>query len=47
MRGYLGTVSCPKCKTYCVLPAQGPEHLSTNMYVLNNIEMKNMMKNQQ
>ena len=40
-------VTCPKCKAVCLLPINGPEVLSTNGYVLNNIQMKNLMtKNQ-
>ena len=40
-------VTCPKCKVVCVLPGEGPEALFTNVYVLNNIQLKNLLKNQQ
>ena len=42
-----GQVDCPKCKAICILPTQGPEALSTNNYVLNNIKLQNVLKNQQ
>ena len=40
-------VACPKCKAVCILPGEGPEALSTNVYVLNNIQLKNLVTNQQ
>jgi hypothetical protein len=40
-------VTCPKCKAVCLLPRKGPEALATNVYVLNNIQLKNAANNQQ
>ena len=42
-----GQVTCPQCEAVCILPSQGPEALSTNVYVLNNVKMETLMKNQQ
>ena len=39
-------VACPKGKVICVLPREGLEALFTNVYVLNNIQLKNQLKNQ-
>lgn len=42
-----GKVCCPKCNAVSTLPIKGPEVLTTNFYVINNIKMKNLLKNQQ
>ena len=43
----VGQVDCPQCKAICTLPDEGPDALSTINYVLNNIKLQNVLKNQQ
>ena len=46
-------VTCPKCKAICMLPQKagalhsymGPEQFTTNVYALNNIQLKNLLEN--
>ena len=47
MAGRSGTnkIVRPDCRNVSALPPQGPDQLSTNVYVLNNIKLKNQMKN--
>ena len=41
------TIDCPKCNAITIIPAKGPEDLSTNNYALNNIELNNLLMKQQ
>ena len=40
-------LACPKCKQESVLPTQEVENLTTNVYVLNNIQLKRLLENGQ
>ena len=38
-------ITCPKCKAICVLPKRLADQLTTNVYALNNIQLRNLLEN--
>lgn len=39
-------LTCPKCKKNCQLNKKEADNLTTNVYALNIIQLKNVVKNQ-